>query len=56
MAENSRNGPPDEGQSPESGHRMAAEGMPFPWRWNAGAISTNLDVVWGMSANILKRA
>ena len=31
MAENSGNGLPDEGQSPESGHRMAAEGMPFPW-------------------------
>ena len=31
MAENSGNGLPDEAQSPESGHRMAAEGMPFPW-------------------------
>ena len=31
MAENSGNGLPDEGQSPESGHRMAAEEMPFPW-------------------------
>jgi len=28
---------------------MAAEGMPFPWRWNGGTISTNLDVIWGMS-------
>ena len=50
MAENSRNGPPDEGQSPEPGHRMAAEGMPFPWRWNGGAISTDLKGIWGMSA------
>ncbi len=29
---------------------MAAEGMPFPWRWNGGTISTNLDVIWEMSA------
>ena len=54
MAENSRNGPPDEGQSPESGHRMAAEGMPFPWRWNGGTISTDLDVIWGMSVGIAR--
>ncbi len=30
---------------------MAAEGMPFPWRWNGGTISTVLDVIWGMSVN-----
>ncbi len=29
---------------------MAAEGMPLPWRWNGGTISTVLDVIWGMSA------
>ncbi len=28
---------------------MAAEGMPFSWRWNGGTISTVLDVIWGMS-------
>ena len=28
---------------------MAAEGMPFPWRWTSGTISTNLEVIWGMS-------
>ena len=28
---------------------MAAEGMPFPWRWISGTISANLDVIWGMS-------
>jgi hypothetical protein len=28
---------------------MAAEGMPFPWRWDGGTISTNLDCIWGMS-------
>ena len=35
------NGLPTEGRSPRSGHRMAAEGMPFPWRGNGGTISTN---------------
>ena len=44
-------GLPNEGRSPESGHRMAAEGMPFPWRWDGGTISMVLDVIWGMSAN-----
>ncbi len=43
------NGLQNEDRSPKSGHRMAAEGMPFPWRWNAGTISTVLDVIWGMS-------
>jgi len=28
---------------------MAAEGVQFFWRWNGGTISTNLDVIWGMS-------
>ncbi len=23
--------------------------MEFPWRWTIGSISTNLDVIWGMS-------
>jgi len=49
MAENWENGLPDEGRSPEFGYRMAAEGMPFPWRWTNGTISTNLYVSWGMS-------
>ena len=49
MAENPGNGLPDEDQSPESSHRMAAEGMPFPWRWNGGMISMNLKGIWGMS-------
>ena len=43
------NGLPDEGQSSKPGHRMAAEGMPFPWWWNGGTIPTDLDVIWGMS-------
>ncbi len=34
---------------PSAGYRMAAEGMQFPWRWNGGTISLNLDVIWGMS-------
>ena len=33
------NGFPNEDRSPKSGHRMAAEGMPFPWLWNGGTIS-----------------
>ncbi len=53
MAENSGNGLPDEGQSPEPGHRMAAEGMPFPWRWNGGMNSTNLEGIWGMSVKTM---
>ena len=28
------------------------KGMPFPWRGNGGTISTNLDVIWGMSVDI----
>ncbi len=28
---------------------MAAEGMQLSWRWNGSTISTNLDVIWGMS-------
>ena len=28
---------------------MAAKGIPFPWRWGGGKISTNLDGIWGMS-------
>ncbi len=33
---------------------MAAEGMPFPWRWNGGTISTDLDVIWGMSIDLTR--
>ena len=29
--------PPSRGKPPKSGHRMAAEGMQFPWRWNTAA-------------------
>ncbi len=28
---------------------MAAKGMQFPWRWQGGTISTNLDITWEMS-------
>ena len=45
------NGVPDEGRSPESGYRMAAEGKQFPWRGNGSTISTDLDVIWEMSVN-----
>jgi len=33
---------------------MAAEGVPFPWWWNGGRISTVLDVIWEMSAQMAK--
>ena len=46
------NGLPDEARSPESGYRMAAEGIQFRWRWDSGTISTQLDVIWGMSVKI----
>ncbi len=26
--------------------------MPFPWRWDGGTISTNLDVIWGLSVEL----
>ena len=41
---------PDEGQSSKPDHRMAAEGIQFPWRGNGSTVSTDLDVIWGMSA------
>ena len=28
---------------------MAAKGIQFPWRWNDGTVSPNLEVIWGMS-------
>ncbi len=31
---------------------MAAKGMQFPWQWASGTISTNLDVIWGMSVKM----
>ena len=32
---------------------MAAEWIQYPWRSDGGAISTNLDVIWGMSVNTI---
>jgi len=52
MAEKLEKWPSDEGRCPESGYRMAVEGMPFSWRWTSGTISTNLDFIWGMSGNM----
>ncbi len=43
----------NEGRSPKSGHPMAAKRMPFPWRWTSGMISTDMDVIWEMSAKSL---
>ena len=34
---------------------MAAKGIQFPWRWDGGTISTNLDVIWGMSDEVSAR-
>ena len=28
--------------------------MQFPWQWDGGTISTNLDVIWGMSVKARK--
>ena len=46
------NGLPSAGRLPKSCHRTAAKGIQFPWRWNGGTISTNMDVNWGMSIEI----
>jgi hypothetical protein len=34
---------------PKSGHRGAAEGMGFPWRWYVDTIAMDLKVIWEMS-------
>ena len=52
MAKNWVNGVPNEGRSPESGYRMAAEGIQFSWRGNGSTISTKLEVTWGMSVQM----
>ena len=53
MAENLGKYLPNEGRAPKLRHRMAAEGMQFPWRWNGDTVSLNLGVIWEMSARIL---
>ena len=35
----------------KSGHRVAAEMIPFPRRWHGSMISANLEAIWGMSVN-----
>ena len=35
---------------------MSTNGIQFRWRWDGGTISTNLDVIWGMSVEILFEA
>ncbi len=50
------NGLRNEGRSPKSGHRMAAEGMQFSWWWNGGTISLNLGIIWEMSVHRYGRA
>jgi len=34
---------------------MAAEGMQFSWRWNGDTVFPNLDVIWGMSTQVVIR-
>ena len=34
----------------KSGHRVAAEMIPFPRRWHGSMISANLEAIWGISA------
>ena len=39
----------------KSGHRVAAEMIPFPRRWHGSMIPANLEAIWGMSVdNILE--
>ncbi len=45
------NGLSNEGRSAKSGHRMAAEGMQFLWRWDGSTISLYLEVIWEISVN-----
>jgi hypothetical protein len=35
---------------------MAEKAIDFPWRWTSRTISTNLDVIWGMSVQTLFRS
>ncbi len=37
----------------KSGHRVAAEMIPFPRRWHGSMISANPEAIWGMSAKNL---
>ncbi len=36
----------------KSGHQMAAEGMPFPWRLNRSTISANMELIWEKSVHL----
>ena len=49
MAGNLGKWPSKRGPISNIGHRMAAERMHYPWRWNGGTLFPNLDVIWGMS-------
>jgi hypothetical protein len=44
------NGFPDTAKPKQSGHRMAAGKLLFPRRWYGGMISTDLEVIWEISA------
>ncbi len=53
MVENFAKWPSERGQTAKVRSSEGCEGMEFPWRWISGTIFTNLDVIWGMSANKL---
>ncbi len=40
----------------KSGHRVAAEMIPFHRQWHGGMISANLEAIWGMSAQCFETA
>ena len=40
----------------KSGHRVAAEMIPFPRRWHGSMISANLEAIWGMSVQMRSNA
>ncbi len=52
MARKMTKWPSKRGPISKIGHRMAAEGMQFSWRWNGGTITLNLGVIWGMPAGM----
>ncbi len=41
-------------KSPKSGRQTVAEEKPFQRRCNLGTIAVSLEVIWGMSAKVLK--
>ena len=46
------NGLPSAGRLPTSRHPVDAKGIQFPLRRGGYTVSTNLDVIWGMSISL----